>query len=126
MAKDNDASAADNNYTTTMIRRRTNESTTMMIIITSLISYCMLPAVTFAFISPSPQEGIASRRKWILSDQYTSSTTVTSALSTASSTVLFGIKGFRSWFQDQFPNAVRNVDVDEHRCERIWTFISRV
>ena len=116
MAKDNDASAADNNYTTTMIRRRTNESTTMMIFITSLISYCMLPAVTFAFISPSPQEGIASRRKWI----------ATSALSTASSTALFGIKGFRSWFQDQFPNAVRNVDVDEHRCERSWTFISRV
>ena len=31
-----------------------------------------------------------------------------------SPTALFGIKGFRKWFQDQFPNAVRNVNVSEH------------
>jgi len=35
--------------------------------------------------------------------------------STATTTTLFGIKGFRSWFQDQFPNAVRNVDVVQHQ-----------
>ncbi len=31
-----------------------------------------------------------------------------------SSTAIFGIKGFRAWFEDQFPNAVSNVDVDQH------------
>ncbi len=36
-----------------------------------------------------------------------SSTTITK-------TSLFGIKGFRAWFQDQFPNAVSIVDVSEH------------
>ena len=41
------------------------------------------------------------------------STTVTKSSST--STALFGIKGFRSWFQEQFPNAVRHVDVDKYQ-----------
>lgn len=35
--------------------------------------------------------------------------------SAATSTSLFGIKGFRAWFQSQFPNAVRNVDVSQHQ-----------
>ena len=35
--------------------------------------------------------------------------------SSTTSTALFGIKGFRSWFQEQFPNAVRHVDVDTYQ-----------
>jgi len=32
----------------------------------------------------------------------------------STTTTLFGIKGFRSWFQDQFPNTVRHIDVDKY------------
>jgi hypothetical protein len=30
------------------------------------------------------------------------------------SSALFGIKGFRQWFEEQFPNAVKRVDVSKH------------
>ena len=32
-----------------------------------------------------------------------------------STTALFGIKGFRTWFEDQFPNAVSKIDVSQHQ-----------
>jgi len=58
---------------------------------------------------------ISSSTRTIAPQSTSTAKTKTRTKSTPSATTLFGIKGFRTWFQDQFPNAVRNVDVSEHQ-----------
>lgn len=44
-----------------------------------------------------------------------STTQLSNPMSKRYSTKLFGIKGFRAWFDDQFPNAACMIDVSEHQ-----------
>jgi 5'-3' exonuclease len=113
----------------TIPRRRRRRRRGNGAIIISFMCCCIIPTA-LAFISPSQNCDVLSidssaRRiqnnlKKIPSVARTfpssssSSTIISSTTATQSSTTaLFGIKGFRSWFQDQFPNAVRHVDVDK-------------
>uniref|UniRef100_A0A7S4EEN9 Xrn1 N-terminal domain-containing protein n=1 Tax=Pseudo-nitzschia australis TaxID=44445 RepID=A0A7S4EEN9_9STRA len=89
--------------------------------------YCILLALSFfgdniptafAFV-PRSSKTIPSSTRKITTPQPTpisriTHSRITSFPSTATTTTLFGIKGFRAWFQDQFPNAIRNVDVSQH------------
>lgn len=73
---------------------------------------------TLAFVPRWPNRVVSNNAIQYAAERtsrWPTKTSITHSKTPSTTTALFGIKGFRAWFQDQFPNAVRNVDVSEHK-----------
>ncbi|KAG7337792.1 XRN 5'-3' exonuclease [Nitzschia inconspicua] len=71
-----------------------------------------LCTVAFLPVSNRPSGPLLSDAIRLSRVKTTTTTTPTTPLS--SQTALFGIKGFRQWFEQQFPSAVKSVNVDKY------------
>lgn len=69
---------------------------------------------TAAFLPAPQQRHTELCRQFLLSSSHTTIRRPTTSPAFLSPTTLFGIKGFRQWFEQQFPSAVKSINVAKY------------